>query len=181
MIHLPADAEKPAVKKLYVLRHAKSDWNEPAAGDHQRPLAKRGVKAAELMGRFLRSVGQVPDAVATSSAVRARTTVELMARAGDWTCPVHVTRTFYESRPEDVLRHVRTFTDEHESLMLAGHEPTWSALVQLLSGARVRMVTAALARIDLGVDRWADVEPGSGVLVWLVPPKLLERAGGGGE
>lgn len=162
------------MKSLYLIRHAKSDWQAPAGGDHDRPLAKRGVRAAKLMGRFLTAAGLAPDAVLTSSAVRARTTVELMVEAGSWTCPVHVTRSLYDGGPADVLAEVRRQPDEIERLLVAGHEPTWSALVEELCGGRVKMVTAALARVDLDVERWADVAPDLGVLAWLVPPKLLQ-------
>jgi phosphohistidine phosphatase len=164
------------MKRLYLMRHAKSDWDAPASDDHERPLTPRGVRAAKLMGRLLAAAGQAPDAVVASSAVRARTTVELMAAAGGWTCPVRVTRSLYESGPESALAEIRKQPDDAVSLLVAGHEPTWSALVEALCGGRVRMVTGALARIDFAVDRWADVEPGGGWLVWLAPPKLLQAA-----
>lgn len=165
------------MKRLYLIRHAKSDWDAPAGGDHERPLAGRGVKAAKLMGRFLAATGQVPDAVVTSSALRARTTVELMAEAGGWRCPVRVTRSFYDGGPEGVLAEVRKQPDDVGSLLVAGHEPTWSTLVRVLCGGRVKMVTAAAARLDFAVERWADVEPGAGLLVWMVPPKLVQAVG----
>ena len=165
------------MKSLYLIRHAKSDWNLPAAGDHERTLAKRGVRAAKLMGRFLSAIDQEPCAVLTSSAVRARTTVEIMIETGGWTCPVRVTRAFYESHPEAVLHEIATVSDEHERLLVAGHEPTWSDLVSKLCGGRVKMVTAGLARIDFEVRSWAEVELGYGLLVWFVPPKLLLATG----
>ncbi len=165
------------MKSLYIIRHAKSDWHAPSAGDHERPLNKRGTGNAKLMGRFLTAAGQEPDTVLTSSALRARTTVELMAEAGGWTCPVHVTRELYESHPEAVLRQIRAQSDSHESLLVAGHEPTWSDLVAGLTGGRARMVTAAVARIDFYAERWQEVDFDTGLLVWLIPPKLLQATG----
>lgn len=165
------------MKRLYLIRHAKSDWHSPSTDDHERPLNKRGIRAAKLMGRFLTSLGQEPDAVVSSSAVRARTTVELMSEAGGWTCPVRVTRAFYESRPETVLQEVSSESDTYESLLVAGHEPTWSALVRGLSGGQVKMVTAGLVRIDFDVASWSGVEAGRGLMVWFVPPKVLVAAG----
>jgi phosphohistidine phosphatase len=75
------------VKTLYLLRHAKSDWNNAFDGDHDRPLAPRGIEAAERVGRVLAAAGEIPDRILTSSAVRARTTVELAAESGDWASP----------------------------------------------------------------------------------------------
>ncbi len=68
------------MKTLIFFRHGKSDWDAEYHGDHNRPVAKRGRKAAKLMGRFLASTGQVPDSVVTSSALRARSTFELAAQ-----------------------------------------------------------------------------------------------------
>lgn len=169
------------MKRLLLLRHAKSDWGADYGGDHERPLNPRGREAAARVGRALAALGQVPQAVLTSSAVRARETVERAAEAGGWSCPVEVSRDLYLSSTEDVLAAVRWQDDAVERLLVAGHEPVWSALVgELVGGARVKFPTAALARLDLGVGRWADVRPGAGTLAWLLTPKVLAKLGFGG-
>jgi phosphohistidine phosphatase len=163
------------MKSLILLRHAKSDWTEEVA-DHDRPLAPRGIKAARVMGRFLQLAEQVPDSVIVSSAVRARTTVELAAEAGAWACPVRVTRAIYEATPFQVLEEIRREPDATETLLVGGHEPTTSELATLLlGGGVVRVPTAFMARIDLLAGRWQDVGHGRGSLVWAVPPKLFTK------
>ena len=74
------------MKRLMILRHGKSDWNAGASSDHARPLNRRGTGAAMTMGRLLTRLGEVPDLIVTSSAVRARETALLAADAGDWGC-----------------------------------------------------------------------------------------------
>jgi len=166
------------MKKLFLLRHAKSDWQAAYDSDHERPLAKRGVRAARLMGRFLTAIGEPPEAIVTSSARRARTTVELAAKAGKWRCPIRVTRNLYDAGPEAVLHEIAGEADVHESLLVAGHQPTFSEVASLLvGGGHVAMVTAALVRIDLEIDHWSELDAGDGILAWSVTPKLLERAG----
>jgi len=167
------------VLTLLLLRHAKSDWDASYGGeDFDRPLARRGTKAAALVGRFLRRIDLVPDQVLTSSAVRARTTVELAAEAGQWGCPVQGTRRLYEASPEQVMEEIRAVEGAPARLLVAGHEPTWSALLSLLvGGGSFRLPTAALACIELEADGWADLQAGGGQLAWLVNPKLLEVAG----
>ncbi len=161
------------------MRHAKSDWNGDFANDHARPLAPRGERSAGANGRFLAAARQQPQAVITSSAVRARSTVELAAIAGGWRCPVEVTDRFYEASPEVLIEAVRTTADSVERLLLAGHEPVWSATAgRLIGGGHVRMVTGAMVCIDLEVGRWADADFGVGTLRWAVTPKLLQRFGG---
>jgi phosphohistidine phosphatase len=162
--------------ELLVMRHAKSDW-DAGADDHERPLAERGVKAARKVGRFLARAEMVPELVICSTAVRARTTVELAAEAGDWHCPVEHTRAFYGADPAAVLAEIAS-RPAPPRLMVVGHEPTWSELVSLLvGGGAVRIATAAVACLELPADDWSAIEPGAGRLVWLVTPKLLQATG----
>ena len=166
------------MKTLIFFRHGKSDSDADQGVDHERPLARRGREAARTMGRFLGLANLAPDSAVTSSAVRAQTTLELAREAGQWRCPVRVTRALYEATPAAVLREVREERDASSVLLLVGHQPTWSETVSLLAGGgSVRFPTAAMARVDLDVDSWKSAEFGTGELVWLVPPKLF----GGGE
>lgn len=167
------------MKSVYLLRHAKSDWSSGHSTDHERPLSKRGRRAASTIGRFLTALEQAPEGVVTSTAVRARTTVELAATAGGWSCPVVSNADLYGGSTDDVLAAIRAASADADRLLAAGHEPTWSASVaRLVSGERVKMVTAAVARIDLPVESWQEVDFGSGTLVWLVTPRLLQSFGG---
>ena len=162
--------------ELLVMRHAKSDWDSGAGDDHERPLSDRGVKAARTIGRFLARAEMVPELVISSTAVRARATVELAAAAGEWRCPVEHTRAFYGADAGAIFSKL-VARSAPSRLMVVGHEPTWSELVSLLiGGGAVRMATAAVACVELPADRWSAIEPGSGRLAWLVTPKLLRFA-----
>jgi phosphohistidine phosphatase len=162
------------VKSLFLFRHGKSDWSNASGEDHERPVSARGEKAARAMGRFLTLARQAPDSIVTSSAVRARTTVEIAARAGGWTCPIRTTRALYEATPFVVLEEARAEADTTERLLLAGHEPTWSELASLLvGGGMIRVPTAALLRIDFDAESWSGIAYGRGLLAWLVPPRVF--------
>lgn len=166
------------MKTLLFFRHGKSDWDAPFDRDHDRPLAKRGRQAARVMGRFLASSGQAPDSIVTSTAVRARDTVRMASLAGGWSASIRETSDLYGAGPETILSLVRTEPDAAQSLLLAGHEPTWSRTVGMLTGGcNVRFPTAAMARIDFDVFSWQDVDFGLGELVWLIPPKALSGLG----
>ncbi len=167
------------MKRLYLLRHAKSDWQGDSPTDHDRPLSARGRRAASTVGRFLAAVGQRPDAVVTSTAVRARATVEIAASAGGWSCPVTATERLYAGSPDRLLEVVRETDDAVGRVLLAGHEPVWSESAgRRIGGGRIKLVTAAVVRIDLESARWRDAAFGAGTLAWLVTPKLLTRFGG---
>jgi len=162
---------------LILLRHGKSDWDAEDGGDDRaRPLARRGRKAARRMGRFMARAGQVPDSAITSPAVRAADTLQLAMGGGGWSCPVRTAPSLYGGGVSGLLAEVRREPVGTDVLLAVGHEPTWSAaLAALVGGGEVRFPTAALARVDLDVDRWDEVAPGTGVLAWLVVPRLLSR------
>lgn len=166
------------VKRIYVLRHGKSDWDADYGSDHDRPLKGRGVRAAQLMGRFLATADAVPDVVVSSSAVRALTTAQLAAEAGGWGCEVLVEPDLYGASRSRVLEEIHGLDPRFDSALLAGHEPTCSDVVgSLIGSAEIRFPTAALACIDFSLARWDAIELGRGRLVWLVTPKLLAAAG----
>lgn len=162
------------MKTILLLRHGKSDWDADYGQDHERPLNARGRKAAETMGRFLADSGTLPDQIVTSTAVRARTTLDLVREAGGLTAPVRATRDLYGAGPSDLLREIHATDEAADVLLLVGHQPGWGETVgRLIGGGAVRFPTAALACIEVGVSRWRDVAFGRGELVFLVPPKAL--------
>ena len=164
------------MRTLLVMRHAKSEWGAAFAGDHERPLAQRGIKAARRIGRFVTDSGSKPDLVLSSTAVRALTTAELAVEAGEWECEIVTSGDFYASDPERVLDEVRVTDNRITSLLIAGHEPTWSTLVSwLIGGGSVRMPTASVACLDLPHGEWSDLAPGTCVLRWFITPKTLNE------
>lgn len=166
------------MKHLLLLRHGKSDWDTRYEADRNRPLTKRGQKAAQVMGRYLSSVGQEPDLVLTSPAVRARTTAALAGEAGRWRCPQEVREDLYGAAPTDVLSCVTTQNDRVACLLVVGHEPTLSELVSaLIGGGNIRVPTAALACVEFDTRKWREVQFGLGVLQWLVVPRGLTAFG----
>src|SRR5437764_6878294 len=143
------------MKRLYVLRHAKSSWDDPAASDHDRPLAPRGRKAAKATARHLREQRVEPELVLCSTARRARQTLEriepsLGRRA------VHVERELYGASADELLERLRAVDDAVGSVMLIGHNPGLEDLILALArpSPRRREVeakypTAALAPLAL--------------------------------
>lgn len=170
------------MKRIYLLRHGKSDWGADYGTDHDRPLKERGVHAARVMGTFLADTDQEPETVVSSSAVRALTTAQLAADAGAWSSEISIEPTLYGASRTQVLEIIRALDDGFESVLLAGHEPVSSDVIgSLIGSAAIYFPTAALACVDLPVERWQAVEFGRGILVWLVTPKMLQRAGLGDE
>ncbi|MEM9291161.1 MAG: histidine phosphatase family protein [Acidobacteriota bacterium] len=168
------------MKTLLLLRHGKSDWDAPFDSDRERPISLRGQRAARLMGSFLSTVGAQPDVVVTSPALRARTTVNLAAESGAWESERYQDDCLYEGTAVEMLEILKRQPQAVSTLLLAGHQPTFSELAaRLIGGGNLRIPTAAIACLELAVNEWPDIAPGCAELRWLLPPKLLKKAGWG--
>jgi phosphohistidine phosphatase len=162
------------MKTLLLFRHAKSDWDAEFGHDRERPLNKRGRRAAKRMGRYLVEAGSVPGRVLTSPAVRAWETVRLASESGDWKSKIEVEEALYETAPDLIAGLVQQQPDAHSIVLLAGHEPAFSETVsRLIGGGQVSMPTAAIACVEFEVERWSEVSAPNGSLAWLMTPKLL--------
>ena len=168
------------MRSLILFRHGKSDWDAAFTADHERPLADRGREAARCMGKLLDQTKQNPDLAISSSALRARDTQQLAARAGHWDCPMRIDEALYETAPNAMLAWMTALKDNPERLLLTGHEPTWSDFAGRLIGRAVMKVpTAAMLRIDFEIDHWNKLGFGNGELRWLIPPKVFCKGKGG--
>jgi phosphohistidine phosphatase len=171
------------VKRLFVLRHAKSDWGQPGLADHERPLAARGERATVLLAEHLRRVPVEPAVVLCSTATRARETFEAVRGALPEATPVWFERRLYGAGSDELVDRLNEVPEPDASVMLVGHNPGLQDLVLDLAPSReaalvarveAKFPTAAFATVDLAVDRWAEVRPGTGTLVDFVVPRDLE-------
>lgn len=162
------------MKTLLVLRHAKSSWKNQELADHDRPLNKRGKRDAPRMGWLLREQELVPDLIISSTAKRAITTAKAVVDASGYENEIVLTRGLYHAWAESFLTILSRLTDDPARVMVIGHNPGLEGLVEALVGQYERMPTAALAQIQLPIDRWSDLdETIEGVLIGLWRPKEL--------
>lgn len=159
--------------QLILMRHGKSDWDASYGADHERPLAERGVRSSELMGRILSGIDQTPDLVVSSTAKRAQNTAVVASEAGEWDCEIVTDRGIYGGGPASVLESVARHAGAAQRVLVVGHEPTWSMLVTDLVGARVEMKTASVAGVGLMIDEWESLATASGWLDYLLHPRMF--------
>jgi phosphohistidine phosphatase len=163
------------VKRLLLLRHAKSSWDEAGLADRDRPLAPRGRRAVELIARHLRDEKISPALVLCSPARRTRETLEGVEPGGD----VKIEDELYGASEADLLERLRDVPEATESVMLIGHNPAIQELALSLAGGGERrsdverkFPTGALATLTVP-DSWRELAPGSAELVEFVRPKDL--------
>ncbi len=168
------------MKRLILVRHAKSSWDDPVLADFDRPLSPRGQRDAPEMGRRLAARGELPDRLLTSPARRAATTARTLAKeigfARDDIAPVPE---LYGASAEALLEIVRRLDPGTASALLVGHNPGFTDLVNALTGAGLaNLPTGGVAEIDLAVDSWAAVGWATGRLAVLDTPRRPASAGG---
>ncbi|HEV7698856.1 MAG TPA: histidine phosphatase family protein [Pyrinomonadaceae bacterium] len=159
------------MKTLFILRHAKSSWADKDLTDFDRPLNDRGKAAAPFMGRLLREKGLAPDVIFSSQAVRAKKTAKLFKDAGQFDADIIFDERIYEASTTTLLNVASDATDDHHSVMLVGHNPGMEGLVRILTGHAEPMPTAAIAVIDLDIQRWTDIASGVGKLRAIFRPR----------
>jgi phosphohistidine phosphatase len=161
------------MKTLFLMRHAKSSWDDPALADFDRPLNERGQKAAPLMGRLLRERKVKPDLVLSSPAERAKQTAALVMEAAGIKKKVTYERRIYDASLGQLLDVITGIDDKCSVVLIIGHNPGLEKLLEYLTGESERMPTAALARIALNIDKWSTTGDLSGTLEWIMRPKEL--------
>jgi phosphohistidine phosphatase len=171
------------MKRLLLLRHAKSSWDDPELDDHDRPLAARGRRAATLVAEHLRERAPARMLVLCSSARRTRETLDHIAPALGEIVAVQVETELYDASAERLLERLRAVDDGVDSVLLIGHNTAIEELALLLAGSgsklpsvRRKYPTGALASLELPAA-WSELRPGVAVLVDFVTPKELASSG----
>lgn len=148
------------MKRLILLRHAKSSWSDDGLPDQERPLNGRGERDAPRMGTRLHERGIHPNLILSSPALRAKHTAKLVARALDYPADeIRLDTALYLADPEEVLAVVAAQADTIDCLLVVGHNPGLTELTNLLVPDLdlKNLPTAGTVVVDCAIERWADV------------------------
>ena len=146
------------VKRLFILRHAKSSWADSSQDDWQRPLNERGRRDAPRADEWLRSRSLMPDMIITSDAVRARSTAEAVAKALGYARDIIAHPSLYHAKPEDVFGLLHDAAGDAHTVLIVGHNPGLEELVSQLTGEPHGLATTALVALDVPIDRWSEID-----------------------
>ena len=160
-------------KRLTLVRHAKSSWDDPSAADHDRKLNRRGERDAPMMGQRLFDRGARPSLMLTSTAKRARKTARLVAKQLGY--PIEFIQgeaELYLASPDTIVDVVAQQDDGFNDVMLFGHNPGITELANRLTGSGIDNVpTCGIVAIDASIDTWADLGPETSELAFFDFPK----------
>lgn len=175
------------MKLLYLLRHAKSDWDNPNLDDFDRPLNARGIKASKRLGAMFKAEKIRPDHVFCSPARRTRQTLDLLLEASGVKCPTTFAEKLYAADTVQLLDVISRASDKDDSIMIVAHNPGIEMLAHILAdlsseqhGHRamqklmLKYPTGGFATLELDIARWRDIEEGTGRLVSFIVPRELE-------
>jgi phosphohistidine phosphatase len=174
------------VKRVWLLRHAKSSWDHPGLPDTDRPLAPRGRRAAELLAAHVAASDVRPAVVLCSSSLRTRQTLAAILPALGDALEIRIERALYGAGPAELLARLRRVPNRASSAMLIGHNPGIQDLALGLAASgpafaalREKFPTGALATVEVEVERWRDLDDGMATAAALVTPRSLEPEAGG--
>jgi len=162
-------------KTLYLVRHAKSSWKNPGLSDTERPLNKRGKHDAPLMGKTLRSKGESPQLLISSTAKRALNTAKLLAK--EFSFPkekIEISEILYMAGIQDFYEVIVKTDESINSIMLFSHNPGITDFVNMISGSDIENIpTSGTVRVDFDIESWGEVIKTKGEIKFFIAPKML--------
>ena len=163
------------MKTALILRHAKSSWDNMHQQDHERPLNKRGKRTAPRMGQLILEQQLTPDTIISSTAQRARETVEAVASNCQFPGEIVYDDNLYLAPPAVYLNILNRLPDQCQRILFVGHNPGMEELVAQVTGQPVTMPTAALAHLQWQIDSWEQLpKTDSGTLCDFWIPRELD-------
>lgn len=169
---------------LTLLRHAKSSWDDAIPRDFDRPLNKRGEKAACVVGMWAKREGLSFDHVVASPAVRVIDTIDHFVRGSGMRIDANWDRRIYLASSATLMDVLRDLPETAKDVLMIGHNPGMEDLVfdivpddgssPLRDSVYEKYPTGAIARMELDIDRWADIDRKSGRLTHFIRPRDLD-------
>lgn len=166
------------MKKLLLIRHAKSSWADDELDDHERPLNARGERDSFTMARFLADADEGLDVIFTSTATRALEFAHVISEFTDVTLVPDLS--FYTFDEDELMEIIRSLPDDATRVAIVAHNPAIHRVAERLCESEIeKMPTAAVASFNCFVDQWRDLNESNCELNYLQTPKRLAAGSGG--
>lgn len=161
------------MKTLYVIRHAKSSWDNPTLSDVDRPLNNRGKKDAPAMGKRLAQRQVVPDLLLSSPAERALTTCKIIAEEIHYPSgKIKTDKNLYHAEDAEILRIIQGLDNKYACVWIFGHNPGLTDFVNLVADADIANIpTCGVVICALDIQSWDEANGKKGVATFFDYPK----------
>ncbi len=166
------------MKKIILIRHAKSDWENYSLPDYDRPLAERGLRDAPQMAASLKNRGVLIDLICSSTAQRAKqTTLLSTAVLGYPEAKIHWEKSLYHASASHLLHFIQSQSDQVQTLVLVGHNPGLTELIVHLGVNLDNLPTAGQFAFSVLSKEWKDLSAANCKFEWWDSPKKPGTAG----
>ena len=162
------------MKRLFIIRHAKSSWDDSTLDDFNRPLNERGLKSAPFMGKLLKEKNISPDAIISSPAKRTTQTAELIAKEIGFSKPITMNPYLYDAYVTTLQETISYIYDDNDTVFLVAHNPGVSALAYMYCDMKENLPTCAVVEIEFDCNSWMDVSKENARLVSYEYPKKYQ-------
>jgi phosphohistidine phosphatase len=166
------------VKTLYIVRHAKSSWDNPDLDDFERPLNDRGKRDAPRMGKRLKERETHPDLILSSPARRAYSTAKRIAKILEYNKEaIKTEKKLYHASEDGILSILHTLPDNVDIVMLFGHNPGLTDFVNafMSEGTKIgNLPTCGMVAFQVKTEHWSDISWGQGKMLFYDYPKSKE-------
>ncbi len=161
------------MKRLFIIRHAKSSWKDASLSDYERPLNKRGKHDAPLMSKLLNQANFCPEFIVSSPANRAKSTAEYFIKEFNLNeDQIKYESSIYEAGVSNLLRLVNQLPNQTKNVFLFGHNPGMTFLAEYLTGDYFGNIpTCGIAGIEFQIEDWLHVSKNSGTCFYYDYPK----------
>lgn len=159
------------MKKIYLIRHGKSDWSNPDLEDFDRPLNKRGKRNAPFMAELLKQKNANPDLIISSPAYRTKKTAEIIKKGIAYKSQILFDEHLYEASLGTILEIVNYIDDDYDKVFLIGHNPSLNMLGFYLVGFNENIPTCGILEIEFDCDSWREVNKKCAKLISFEYPK----------
>ncbi|HOF01751.1 MAG TPA: histidine phosphatase family protein [Spirochaetota bacterium] len=164
------------MKKLYLLRHAKSSWDDSSIPDYERDLNDRGRREAKKMGEYFLEKNIIPDMIICSPSKRTRETYKLVVSELGKIIQTIFEDNIYEASISDIFDAISVVPKEVDSLLIIGHNPGMEDALEKITnipGIIDKFGTCSLAELEVDIQKWGDLYKTSAKLTNFVSPKTL--------
>jgi phosphohistidine phosphatase len=163
------------MKTLYIVRHAKSSWDFPELPDLDRPIIEKGINNTKKITNELKDKKVVVDHIICSHAKRARETAKIIATGINYPIEkIEVSKNIYEVSEEDILDVIFGVNDDTNSLMIIGHNPTFTQFANRFLDEQIELLpTSGVVSINFDTNSWLNVTKAKHKTTFILFPKQL--------
>ena len=164
------------MKKLFLIRHAKSSWEDLSLDDFNRPLNNRGNTSANLMGNLLKNQNIIPNLIYSSSALRAKKTTQIISKILETENKILYFDELYDCELETIWETIKQTKESAETIFLVGHNPELNDFATFIAGFDEHLPTCGIIEIWFDVNKWNDISKKNSQYKSFNYPKLLEKS-----